>query len=106
MLIVLLKRQIITLKLLRLMLSYQALMVKLLKMSLAKKILNKIGEFLMGNIMFDSEAGSEAYLIFQPVYKYFKTVTNTNYISSWKSKGLSAESIKPLQHLIIVLLQN
>ena len=46
------------------MLSYQALMVKLLKMSLAKKILNKIGEFLMGNIMFDSEAGSEAYLIF------------------------------------------
>ena len=81
-------------------------MVKLLKMSQAKKILNKIGEFLMGNIMLDSEAGSEAYLIFQPVYKYFKTVTNTNYISSWKSKGLSSESIKPLQHLIIVLLQN
>ena len=75
-------------------------------MSLAKKILNKIGEFLMGNIMFDSEAGSEAYLMFQPVYKYFKTVTNTNCISSWKSKGLSSESIKPLQHLIIVLLQN
>ena len=45
--------------------------------------------------MFDSEAGSQAYLIFQPLYRYFKTVTNTNYISSWKSKGLSAESIKP-----------
>ena len=45
--------------------------------------------------MFDGEAGSQAYLIFQPVYRYFKTVTNTNYISSWKSKGLSAESIKP-----------
>ena len=45
--------------------------------------------------MFDSEDGSQAYLIFQPVYRYFKTVTNTNYISSWKSKGLSAESIKP-----------
>ena len=27
--------------------------------------------------------------------KYFQTITNTNYISSWKSKGLSAESIKP-----------
>ena len=39
--------------------------------------------------------GFQAYLIFQPVYKYFKTITNTNYISSWKSKGLSAESIKP-----------
>ena len=37
----------------------------------------------------------QAYLIFQPVYKYFKTITNTNYILSWKSKGLSAESIKP-----------
>ena len=29
------------------------------------------------------------------IYIYFKTITNTNYISSWKSKGLSAESIKP-----------
>ena len=49
----------------------------------------------MRNILFDSEGGSQAYLIFQPVYRYFKTVTNTSYISSWKSKGLSAESIKP-----------
>ena len=39
--------------------------------------------------------GFQAYLIFQPVYKYFKTITNTNYISSWKSKGLSAENIRP-----------
>ena len=46
-------------------------------------------------MIFDSEDGSQAYLIFQPVYRYFKTVTNTNYISSQKSKGLSAESIKP-----------
>ena len=44
--------------------------------------------------MFNSKDGAQAYLIFQPVYRYFKTVTNTNYISSWKSKGLSAESIK------------
>ena len=46
-------------------------------------------------MMFDSEDGSQAYLIFQPVYRYFKKVTNTNYISLWKSKGLSAENIKP-----------
>ena len=45
--------------------------------------------------MFNIENGSQAYRIFQPLYRYFKTVTNTNYISSWKSKGLSAESIKP-----------
>ena len=44
--------------------------------------------------MFDSEAGSQAYLIFQPLYRYFKIITNTGYILSWKSKGLSGESIK------------
>ena len=48
----------------------------------------------LGNSMFDGEDGFQAYLIFQPVHKYFKFITNTNYISSWKSKGLSAESIK------------
>ena len=46
-------------------------------------------------MMFNSEGGSLAYLVFQPVYRYFEKGTNTNYISSWKSKGLSAESIKP-----------
>ena len=45
-------------------------------------------------MLFNSEDASQAYLIFQLLYKYFQTVTNTNYISSWKSKGLSAESIK------------
>ena len=29
------------------------------------------------------------------MYRYFKMITNTDYISIWKSKGLSAESIKP-----------
>ena len=27
--------------------------------------------------------------------KYFTMITNTDYVSSWKSKGLSDESIKP-----------
>ena len=49
----------------------------------------------MGNILFDGGDGGQAYLIFQTVYKYFKFITGTNYISSWKSKGLSDESIKP-----------
>ena len=30
------------------------------------------------------------------MYRFFKMITDTEYISSWKSKGLSAESIKPL----------
>ena len=43
------------------------------------------------------EDGVKNYLVFQPIIRYFKgnTITNTDYVSSWKSKGLSAESIKP-----------
>ena len=33
--------------------------------------------------------------IIQPVFKYFKTLSNSNKITAWKSKGLSEESIKP-----------
>ena len=29
------------------------------------------------------------------MYRYFKMIANTDYISSWKSKGLSPESTKP-----------
>ena len=41
------------------------------------------------------EDGTQNYLVFQPLNKYFKVITNTDYVSSWKSKGLSAKSIKP-----------
>ena len=33
--------------------------------------------------------------MFQPIYRYFKKIDNTDLISAWKSKGLSDESIKP-----------
>ena len=41
---------------------------------------------------------TQNYLLFQPIIMYFKlnTITNTDYVSSWKSKGLFAKSIKPL----------
>ena len=41
------------------------------------------------------EDGTRNYLIFQPVNRYFKVKANTLYISEWKSKRLSDESIKP-----------
>ena len=41
------------------------------------------------------EDGTQNYLVFQPINKYIKKITNTDYISSWKSKGLYVESIKP-----------
>ena len=40
------------------------------------------------------EDGTQNYLAFQPLNKYFKVITNTDYVSAWKSKGLSAKSIK------------
>ena len=79
--------------------------------SLHRKITqNKIKHFLVKNELiklktFDSsyfigkrhfeEDGTQKYLVFQPINKYFKVITNTDYFSSWKSKGLSAESILP-----------
>ena len=50
--------------------------------------------YFIGKSHFE-EDGTQNYLVFQPMYRYFKMITNTDYVSSWKSKGLSAESIKP-----------
>ena len=41
------------------------------------------------------EDDTQNYLVFQPIKKYFKVIANTDYVSSWKSKGLSAETINP-----------
>ena len=50
----------------------------------------------MGKNYFD-EDGTQNYLVFQPICRYFKinTINVTNYVSSWQSKGLSTEVIKP-----------
>ena len=63
---------------------------------LVKNELNKSKTFdssyFIGKSHFE-EDGTQNYLVFQPLNKYFKVITNTGYISSWKSRGLSAESI-------------
>ena len=41
------------------------------------------------------EDGTQNYLVFQPLKKFFKVIADTDYVSSLKSKGLSAETIKP-----------
>ena len=38
--------------------------------------------------------GTQNYLVFQLIHRYFKKTSNTERISSWKSKGLSDEIIK------------
>ena len=50
--------------------------------------------YFIGKSHFE-EDGTQNYLVFQPIISYFKVITDTNYISSWKPEGLSVESIKP-----------
>ena len=59
-----------------------------------KKLKTFDSSYFIGKSHFE-EDGTQNYLVFQPMYRYFKMITNTDYVSSWKSKGLSAESIKP-----------
>ena len=61
-----------------------------------KKLKTFDSSYFIGKSYFE-EDGTQNYLQFQPLIRYFKvnTITNTDYVSSWKSKGLSAESIKP-----------
>ena len=68
------------------------------KTLLIKNELNELETFdlsyFVGKSHFE-EDGAQNYLVFQPINKYFKVIANTDYVSSWKSKGLSAENIKP-----------
>ena len=41
------------------------------------------------------ENGTQNYLVFQKIHKYFKKIGNIKIISSWKSKRLSNEVMKP-----------
>ena len=43
--------------------------------------------------------GNQNYLIFQPISMYLKFVTNSQDISSWRSKGLSDKEIKVVNGL-------
>ena len=53
-----------------------------------------ISIYFCGKSHFENH-GTQNYLVFQRVYRYFKTVNaNESNISSWKCKGSSDESIK------------
>ena len=63
-----------------------------------KNELNKFKTFdpsyFIGKSYFE-EDGTPNYLVFQPLCRYFKVTVNADFVLSWKSKGLSAEKIKP-----------
>ena len=75
---------------------------------LVKNELNKLKTFNWSYFIDKShfeEDGVQNYLVFQPFNKYFKVISCANYMSSWKSKGLSNETIKPPAASIIALIQ-
>ena len=49
--------------------------------------------YFIGKSHFE-EDGTQNYLVFHSLNKYFKVIASTDYVSSWKSKGFSAETIK------------
>ena len=63
---------------------------------LVENELNKLKTFdsshFIGKSHFDVD-GTQNYLVFQPLNKYFKLITNTLSILLWQSKGLSNENI-------------
>ena len=59
-----------------------------------KKLKTFDSNYFIGKSHFD-EDGTQNYLVFQPLNKYFKLITNTLSILSWHSKGLSTETIDP-----------
>ena len=79
------------------------------KCFLVENELNKLKTFdssYFNGKSFFEEDGRPNYLIFQPLNKYFKVnFSSRYYVSTWKSKGLSNEGLKPRRNLIIVLLQ-
>ena len=70
---------------------------------LVENELNKLKTFdssyFIGKSHFE-EDGTQNYLIFQPMYKYFKRIAgvgNGNYIYYWKSEGLSDKRINSIK---------
>ena len=60
--------------------------------------MNKLKTFDSGYFIGKShfrEDGTQNYLVFQPMYKYFRLITNTSNILSWQTKGLSNENFDP-----------
>ena len=55
----------------------------------------RLSSYFIGKSHFE-EDGTQNYLVFQPIYRYFNGVSGAgsgNYVYSWKSKGFSDENI-------------
>ena len=57
-----------------------------------KKLQKFDSAYFRGKSHFE-EDGTQKYLVFQPIHKYFKRIASVDYIYSWKSKSLSDENL-------------
>ena len=60
--------------------------------------LERVASYFRVKNYFDIDDGTQNYLVFQPMYKYFNTSVkgSTTYVSSWESKELSNEKISSI----------
>ena len=83
----------------QMLLQKEILMQKLLSLKIILKKLQTFDfSYFRGKSHFE-KGGTQNDLVFQPIYKYFKAFSITQYleyVSEWKSKGLSNESIKAI----------
>ena len=57
--------------------------------------MQRYSSFIISQNYFDND-GTQNYLVFEPLIKYFEVSKTTNPINiSWKSKGFSNEIVKP-----------
>ena len=73
-----------------------------------KKVKTFYSRYFIGKSHFQ-EYGTQNYLVFQPMYIYFKQIPgfgNGSYIYHCKSKGLPDEKIILLKRIIIVILRS
>ena len=57
-----------------------------------KKLKTFDSSYFKGKIHFEKD-GTQNYLVFQPIHKYFKKIGSCNYIYFWKSKGVPDERL-------------
>ena len=61
--------------------------------------------YFIGKSHFE-EDGTQNYLVFQPVIRYFKLITNTDLFYYWNLKDYLLKLLNHLQHLIKILMEN
>ena len=59
-----------------------------------KKLKTFDSYYFIGKNHFE-EDGTQNYLVFQSINRYLEVIANTDYVSSWESKGLSNKTINP-----------